>query len=111
MDLVKEIQDRFNAGIVYGEATETESSIVIPAARVMGGGGGGSDANQGEGAGFGLSATPAGAWVIENGDAQWRPAIDVNRIILGGQIVAVTFLLFSWLKSRARAKAKRQAAA
>ncbi len=35
----------------------------------------------------------------------WRPAIDVNRIVLGGQIVAVATLLTirSIVKARARA--------
>ncbi len=36
---------------------------------------------------------PAGMYVIRNGNAQWRPAMDVNRVILGGQIVAIVALL------------------
>lgn len=104
MSLVTRIQDQFTAGIVYGDAVHDGDSVVIPAARVMGGGGGGSDTDQGEGGGFGMSAAPAGAWVIRNGDAQWRPAIDVNRVILGGQLVVLSFLLFSWLKARAKAR-------
>ncbi len=107
MSVVDTIQQRFSAGIVYGEPRETEGSIVIPAARVMGGGGGGSDARQGEGGGFGMMATPVGAWVIENGDARWRPAVDVNQIVFGSQIVVLSFLLFSWLKARSRARAQR----
>ena len=35
----------------------------------------------------------AGAWIIKNGDAQWRPAVDVTRIAITGQIVAVVALL------------------
>lgn len=105
MGVVNDIQEQFSAGIVYGDAVQDDDAVVIPAARVMGGGGGGSDADQGEGGGFGMSATPAGAWVIKNGDAEWKPAIDVNRVILGGQLVVLSFLLFSWLKARAKARA------
>lgn len=60
---------------------------VIPAAVVMGGGGAG------------------GAWVIRDGDATWRPAIDVNRAILVGQIVAI--VMFLSLRSILKAWAKR----
>ena len=37
----------------------------------------------------------------------WRPALDVNRVILGGQVVAVVALLTfrSVLRRRARARA------
>jgi hypothetical protein len=31
--------------------------------------------------------------VIKGDDVRWQPAIDVNRIILGAQIVAVVALL------------------
>ncbi|TDD42502.1 sporulation protein, partial [Nonomuraea terrae] len=42
---------------------------------------------------YGFGATPAGVFVLKDGDAIWRPAIDVNRIVLGGQFVAVVLLL------------------
>ena len=45
------------------------------------------------GGGFGLSAKPAGAYVIRGDKVSWEPAIDVNRAILGGQIVAIVLLL------------------
>ncbi|PZG12431.1 sporulation protein, partial [Nonomuraea aridisoli] len=47
----------------------------------------------GSGGGYGFGATPAGVFVLKDGDAIWRPAIDVNRIVLGGQFVAVVLLL------------------
>jgi len=30
---------------------------------------------------------------VRDGDVSWRPAVDVNRVILGGQLVAITALL------------------
>jgi hypothetical protein len=50
---------------------------------------------------------PAGAWVIKGGDAEWKPAIDVTAIVLGAQLVGLSYLLFSWLKARAKARAQR----
>ncbi len=93
---------------VFGDPYEKNGVTVIPAARVQGGaGGGGGDGPGGEGtgigAGFGVNARPAGAFVIRGEEVDWRPAIDVNRVILGGQLIAIAAL---WLartvvKSRA----------
>ena len=86
-------RDAITVRRVYGEPYQEEGITIIPAANVMGGGGGGSDPQGNGGGGFGVRARPAGAWVIKNGDAQWRPAVDVTRIALMGQIVAVVALL------------------
>jgi len=58
------------------------------------------------GVGFGVSARPAGAWVIKDGEARWRPALDLNRVILVGQLVAIVALLT--VRSIAKALAKRK---
>ena len=44
--------------------------------------------------------------VIKNGEAEWRPAIDLNRTILVGQLVAIVALLVarSVVKTLARAR-------
>jgi hypothetical protein len=61
----------------------------------------------GIGGGLGLSAKPLGVFVVRDGRVSWRPAIDVNRVILGSQIVAVVALLVvrSILKGRRRVAA------
>ena len=41
----------------------------------------------------GLTARPAGAYVISGDEVRWQPAVDVNRIVLGAQVVAVVALL------------------
>ena len=105
MSIVERIQQRFSAGIVYSAAVESDGAVVIPGARVIGGGGGGSDATMGEGGGFGLFARPAGAWVIRDGDAVWKPAIDVSTIVLAGEFVAISYFFFSWLIERSRIRA------
>jgi len=83
---------------VYGDPYEKNGLTVIPAATVRGGGGLGMGEDEGQGqsgggGGFGLTARPSGAWIIEGEQVTWRPAIDVNRIILGGQLVALAAIV------------------
>ncbi|MFG1705759.1 GerW family sporulation protein [Nonomuraea sp. M3C6] len=101
MELMEQAKDAATVKRVFGEPIQQGDVIVIPVARVAHGGGGGQGQGTGEkgeesggsGGGFGFSATPAGVFVLKDGDAQWRPAIDVNRIVFGGQLVAVVLLL------------------
>ncbi len=78
---------------VFGEPIERDGVIYLPAAKVRGGGGGGGDTEGNGGAGFGLTAKALGVYVIRDGKATWQPALDLNRVILGGQIVAIVALL------------------
>lgn len=78
---------------VFGEPIDRDGVTYLPVAKVRGGGGGGGDTEGNGGAGFGVATKPAGVYVIRNGDAEWRPAIDINRIVLGGQLVAIIALL------------------
>ncbi len=48
---------------------------------------------EGSGGGVGLVVRPAGVFVIRRGEVSWHPAIDLNRIILGGQLLAVVALV------------------
>ena len=96
--LISGARDAVSVKRVYGEPYEHDGLTVIPAATVRGGGGGGTgEAEGGEssggGAGFGLTARPAGAWIIEDGHVNWKPAVDANRVILGGQAVAVAAIV------------------
>ena len=101
-EMLTGVRDAMQARIVFGEAIERDGITVIPAAKVRGGGGGGGDSENNAGGGFGLDARPAGAYVIRDGRVEWEPAVDVNRIVLGGQLIAIVALLVlrSWIKSR-----------
>jgi uncharacterized spore protein YtfJ len=106
---IEQAKDAMSVRRVFGEPYEKNGVTVIPAARVQGGaGGGGGEGPEGQGGGsgvgFGLNARPAGAFVIRGDDVDWRPAIDVNRVILGGQVIAVAALLLARavIKSRSR---------
>ena len=92
---------------VFGDPIERDGVMIVPVARVMQGGGGGSgrsEEGEGDGGGFGVIARPVGVYRIEDGRVSWVPAIDVTRIVLGGQAVAVIALLMlrSILKRRRR---------
>lgn len=125
-DVLAQARDTMTVRRVFGEPIERDGVTIIPVANVMGGGGGGGGEGpvlpaaagaaaaaapegaasptvaSGSGAGFGVRATPAGAYVIRDGEVRWEPAVDMTRVIVMGQIVGIIFLLVvrSILKSR-----------
>jgi uncharacterized spore protein YtfJ len=106
LEAVQQSRDAITVRRVYGEPYQEAGITVIPAAAVMGGGGGGGDTLGNGGTGFGLAARPVGAFVIKDGDVHWRPALDINRVIFMGQIVAIVALLT--VRSIGKAFAKRR---
>lgn len=109
-EMMAQAKDTMTVKRVFGESYEKDGVTVIPAAAIAGGAGGGEGGKSGEqgSGGFGMGAKPAGAYVIENGTVRWQPAVDVNRAILGGQIVAIVLLLTlrAIMTARARAMAR-----
>jgi uncharacterized spore protein YtfJ len=111
-EVLAQARDAMTVKRVFGEPYEKNGVTVIPAARVQGGaGGGGGEGPEGQGrgsgTGFGLSARPVGAYLIRGDEVTWRPAVDLNRIVLGGQIVAIVAFLTIRTIVKARAKARR----
>jgi uncharacterized spore protein YtfJ len=111
-EVLAQARDSMTVKRVFGEPYEKDGVTVIPAARIQGGAGagGGEDPQgqgKGSGSGFGVTARPVGAYVLREGELSWRPAVDVNRIILGGQAVVIVALLTIRAIIKARAKAKR----
>jgi uncharacterized spore protein YtfJ len=103
-------KDALTVRRVFGDPYEKNGVTVIPAARVQGGAGGGAGqapdgSGQGGGSGFGVNAKPAGVFVVKGDDVAWRPAVDVNRVILGAQVVAVLALLLARTIVKGRANA------
>jgi uncharacterized spore protein YtfJ len=121
-ELLEEAKETIGSKGVFGTPYEKNGVTVIPAARIVGGAGGGegpittsSKETDGadeagvakqtsSGAGFGVSGQPTGAFVIKGNDVSWVPAVDVNRMIFGFQVVLIAFL-FAW-RSIASARAK-----
>lgn len=102
-------RDAITVKRVYAEPYEKDGLTVIPAAIVGGGAGGGTGHDQkgqeNQGGGFGMSGRPAGAYVIRDGQVDWRPAVDPNRIIAMLGLAVVAYLLTRPRMVRARAKA------
>jgi uncharacterized spore protein YtfJ len=111
-DVIGQARDALTVKRVFGEPYEKDGVTIIPAARVQGAAGGGSGEDpqrqgQGSGSGFAIAARPVGAFLIRDGELSWRPAMDVTRIALGGQVVAVVALLTVRTILKAWVKAKR----
>jgi uncharacterized spore protein YtfJ len=92
-ELVKGAREAITVKRVYGDPIEGDGVTIVPAAVVQGGGGGGGDAEGNGGGGFGLQARPAGAWVIRDGEAAWKPAVDLNRVALFAFLLGLAFAL------------------
>jgi uncharacterized spore protein YtfJ len=101
-------RESISAKRVYAEPHEVDGVTVIAAASVTGGGGGGgghdNEGQEGEGGGFGLRGRPTGAYVIKDGQVQWVPAVDVNRIFFGVCAVVIAFLLTRGRTERTRVR-------
>jgi uncharacterized spore protein YtfJ len=110
-DVIMQARDALTVKRVFGEPYEKNGVTVVAVAKVQGGGGGGGGEGpggegKGSGGGFGINARPVGMFLIRGDELSWRPAVDVNRIVFGGQFVAVVALLTVRSIVRARAKAR-----
>ena len=109
-DVITQARDALTVKRVFGEPYEKNGATVVAVAKVQGGAGGGGEGPEGDGkgsgGGFGMSARPVGMFLIRGDELSWRPAVDVNRIVLGGQIVAIFALLTVRSIVKARAKSR-----
>jgi uncharacterized spore protein YtfJ len=97
-EILSDAKDTMTVSRVYGEPYESNGVTLIPAATVKGGlgsgeGEGSMDTPAGRGGGFGVSARPVGAYQITGSEVKWIPAVDVSRVVLMGQVVAIVALL------------------
>jgi uncharacterized spore protein YtfJ len=97
-ELLSKVTDNLTVGRVFGDPIQHGEILIVPVARIRGGAGGGSgpgatEEETGSGGGAGLNAQPAGVFVVKNGSVSWQPALDVTRIVVGGQLVAVVVAL------------------
>lgn len=111
---------------VFGEAYEADGATVIPVARVLGGAGMGYGSGMGRdpqshaddpnaeadggGGGFGVCAQPAGVFVIRGGEVTWKPALDLNLAVLGGQLLGGVIAVAAACAVRTRARARAHSA-
>lgn len=103
-DVTRTAADILTVRRAFGEPIREGDVTLVPVAKVLGGSGsgwgtgelGGSAALQssrgegsgsGGGGGFGVRVKPVGVYVVQGSTVTWRPALDLNRVILGGQLV------------------------
>lgn len=95
-DITARIRELIGTHKVFGEPIEQDGTIVIPVAKVSGGGGGGSgndpEKGQGFGGGLGWGSRPTGVYLLRAGEVVWKPAVDVNRVVLAAAAVLITAL-------------------
>ena len=96
-DAARTTRKILSARRVYGDPIERDGLVLIPAVRILGRGGGrhGKDGKGPGGGAFRVSARPAGVYVLRDGKVKWMPALDVNRIVLGGQIIGMVLGAFA----------------
>ena len=109
-EMMTETKDLVTVKKVYGEPYQSNGVTFIPAASVRGGMGSGEGEGSattpaGRGGGMGMTARPIGAYRIKGDDVDWVPAVDVSRVIVTGQLVAMVALLV--IRSILKARAKR----
>jgi uncharacterized spore protein YtfJ len=95
-ELLNGAREAMSVKKVFGESVHEDGITVIPVAKVGGGGGGGGDTEGNGGGGFGLTAKPAGAYVIKDGEVTWKPAVDSTKVMQGWQLVALFALFVLW---------------
>jgi uncharacterized spore protein YtfJ len=89
------VRDVVSIRRVYGEAYHQGETLVIPVAKVVGGSGlgvgGGTDNDGADGGGgggcFATRVRATGVFVVDDTGVHWRPAFDLNRAVLVGQLV------------------------
>jgi uncharacterized spore protein YtfJ len=101
---IEGVKDVMTVRRVFGEAYQVDDVAIIPVAVIRGGGGGGGGegdsgvngkqgTGSGAGMGFGVNARPVGVYVVKDGEVSWQPAMDVMRVILGGQLLGLVAIL------------------
>jgi uncharacterized spore protein YtfJ len=113
LENAREALQTLQAKRVYAEPYEQNGVTVIAAASVRGGGGGGGGGGEGPdgkghgsggGGGFGLVARPVGAFVIKGDRVTWKPALDVNRLVVGSLLAVAAIVLLGGAPSRRAAR-------
>jgi uncharacterized spore protein YtfJ len=92
LETISQARDAITVKRVFGDAYEKDGVTFIPAAWIAGGGGGGGDTEGNGGGGFGMAAFPVGAYLIKDGEVSWRPAVNVNVLVLAGLFTLRTLM-------------------
>ena len=103
VDMFTETRDSLQCKRVYAQPLDIDGMTVIPAAAVWGAAGG-ADGQDGPGGGFALTARATGAFLVKDGTVSWKPAVDVNRLVVILGLVALVGLFIGLRARRRRAR-------
>jgi hypothetical protein len=102
-DIVATVADRLGRDQVFGPPVASGGTTLIPVARVRAGGGVRGMRPGATSTGAGVVARPLGAFAVgPDGKVAWHPAVDVNRIVLGGQLALAAVLVAASRRLRRR---------
>ncbi|PKW12835.1 hypothetical protein [Saccharopolyspora spinosa] len=92
-EILETLAERLGKRQVFGEPVQQGDTTLLPVARVRSGGGRHRHRDDG-GFGIGMEASPVGAFSISaGGKVAWHPAVNVNKIVWGGQLALATALV------------------
>lgn len=109
LDDLRATRDALSVRRVVGDPSTIDGITIIPVARIAGGAGGGGGGGTGPdetgghgfGSGFGLGARGLGVYELRDGQLRWKPAIDVERLVRGFQVLtAIAIICGSIVRGR-----------
>jgi uncharacterized spore protein YtfJ len=135
-NLLAKVADNLSVRRAFGSAYEKDGTLIIPVAIVAGGGGGGTGRNRhGDpaagpdsppeaaaatrdgtpedprrteaGGGFGGLVLPSGAYVVQDGQVRWVPAVDVTLAVLAS-LSLMRMLVRTWTRRSRRSRRRRR---
>ena len=107
-ELLERVASLVNTDRVFAPAEKTGTKTIIPAMSVRVAGaraGHRHETDDGEGGAYAITARPMGALVISGDTVRWKTPFDLNKVILGGQLVGIAYFVSAWLIERSTAKA------
>ncbi|GAB3295085.1 hypothetical protein [Parasphingorhabdus pacifica] len=104
-EILTALAGRLGEHQVFGQPVQQGATTLVPVARIRVGGG---RRRRAENEGTGVVSHPVGAWSIrEDGTVCWHPAVDINRIVRGGQFALAAVLVVAAVAFRRRATVRR----
>lgn len=102
-DVLRDLAERLGDHQVFGEPVRQGDTTLVPVASVRVGGGLGGGGAEGAGGGGGVVSRPVGAFSVKaDGTVAWHPAVNVNRIVWGGQLALATAVVACAIAFRRR---------
>ncbi|MGW5648839.1 hypothetical protein ACWEV3_42705 [Saccharopolyspora sp. NPDC003752] len=90
-DILETLAERLGKRQVFGEPVRQGDTTLLPVARVRTGGG---RHGRDDGVGIGVDARPVGAFSVSaDGKVAWHPAVNVNKIVWGGQLALAAVIV------------------